>query len=347
MLARLLELFRRPAGGDGRRAPAAAPRAAARPPPVAADTMAGMLSDMIAGLGPVVELEPEAWSSLARDIGERARVDPPPPPSLPSVVTQALSLARQPELDLNELVGIVQRDAAIATAMLRIANSPLHAPASPVTTVRGAIQSLGLQGVIEVVLGTAGKSFYAVASPSEIQVFPALWHGMFDDAIANAFTAGRFALDVRSARSDRALLAGLLADIGRPLALRIASAMVKDGAARRDLDPAAILAALDEAAPAIGNQAIEAMKLPEELRVACLADYDVPTTDAQIARLVAAIGAIQRRTARIRLSADEVRARAERLSLGPLVVRTLFATRSQYLAHAAEMFGHGAARAVP
>ena len=336
MLTRLLDLFRRPS---------TTVRHHHRPADVAARVTAAatiddILNEAIDALGgPMAELDRDAWSSLAREIGERAEANPPPPPSLPNVVGQALALAKQPELDVNELVGILQRDAAIATAMLRIANSSMLAPAAPITTVRGAVQSLGLRGVVEVVLGTAGKSFYAVASRSELKLFPELWSGIFDNAIANAFTCGRLALDIRGARAERALLAGLLSDIGRPLALRILAAMVHDGAVDRVLDPAIVLAALDEVAPAVSRRTIAAMNLPEELRVACTFDDDTPSSDAQIARLVSAIGAIQRRSPRLRISAVEVQQRAERLALGPLVVRTLFAQRKHYMLQASEMFG--------
>jgi len=256
VLERIFGLFRRPSRVACDPAVAAAiadPSAEPKPPA----TLTDILNEAIAALGGAPEeLDPEAWTSLARRIGQRAELDPPTPPSFPNVVTQALALAKQPELDLNELVGIVQRDAAIATAMLRIANSTALAPASPITTMRGALQSLGLQGVVEVVLGTAGKAFYAVASRSELKLFPTLWHGMFDDAIANAFTAGRLALDVRDARSERALLAGLMSDIGRPLGLRILAALIRDGDVKPDLDPAIVLAALDEVAPSISHRTI-------------------------------------------------------------------------------------------
>jgi len=339
VLTRLLDLFRRPST-TARHRPGAAEVTARVTAPA---TMDDILKEAIDALGgPMAELDRDAWTSLARQIGERAEAHLPPPPSLPNVVGQALALAKQPELDVNELVGILQRDAAIATAMLRIANSSMLAPAAPITTVRGAVQSLGLRGVVEVVLGTAGKSFYAVASRSELTLFPDLWNGIFDNAIANAFTCGRLALDVQGARSERALLAGLLSDIGRPLALRILAAMVHDGAVDRVLDPAIVLAALDEVAPAVSRRTIAAMNLPEELRVACVIDDNAdntPSSDAQIAQLVSAIGAIQRRSPRLRISAMEVQQRAARLALGPLVVRTLFAQRSQYMLQASEMFG--------
>lgn len=308
-------------------------------------TINDTLNEAIEALGgPLGEVDSEVWSSLANQIDERAKADPPPPPSFPNIVTQVLALAKQPELDLNELVGIVQRDAAIATAMLRISNSSMLAPASPITTVRGAILSLGLRGVVEVVLGTAGKSFYAVASRSELERFPTLWPTMFDQAIANAFTCGRIALDIRGARGERALLAGLLSDVGRPIALRILAALVQSGKVAPCPDEAIALATLDQIGPTIGERTIAAMNLPEELRVACIATDDTPTADAQIARLVAAIGAIQRRSPRIWTNAEDVRVCAERLGLAPLAVRVLFAQRSQYLLQASEMFGGSAPR---
>jgi hypothetical protein len=82
------------------------------------------------------------------------------------------------------------------------------------------------------------------------------------------------------------------------------------------------------------------MNLPDELRATCIAADPSPTSDAQIAQMITAIGAIQRRSPRTWISAIDVRDCAERLGLRPLVVRTVFAQRSQYMQRAAEMFGH-------
>jgi HD-like signal output (HDOD) protein len=303
----------------------------ALPPP----TLTDMLSEMIAAVGgPTVELEPDQWRSLAQQIAARA-TSAPPPPSFPHVANQVLAAAAKPSLDLNELVGIVQRDGAIATALLRIANSAMFAPSSPITTLREAVRQLGVTNVVQVVLGTAGRSFYEIASPQELALFPNLWEPMFDEAMANAFTAGRLALDVRDARGERALLAGLLVDVGRPVALRILAGLIREGLPQPD-EPV-VLATLDELAPPLGKRVIAAMGLPDELREACLAD-EQPSSDAQIARLVGAIGAIQRRSPRIWTSAGDVRTAAEGLQLTPLVTRTLFAQRSQYRIQAHEMF---------
>lgn len=301
------------------------------------------LTDMLRQLvidagGPTEELDPELWMSLAGRI-EQAADSIPPPPSFPSIATEVLSIASKPDVDVNRLVGIVQRDAAIATALLRFANSVAFSPARPITTLRDAIGLIGVTHVVEVVLGSTGRSFYNVASRAELAQFPALWETMFDEAMANAFSAGRLALDVPGARGERALLAGLLADLGRPLALQLLSGMILGTRGERIVRPSdpIALATLDEVAPALGRRVVAAMNLPDELRSACIPDGAQPSPDAQIARLVAAIGAIQRRSPRLWTSAGEVREVSERLALQPLVVRALFAQRAQDMFAAAQM----------
>jgi HD-like signal output (HDOD) protein len=304
-----------------------------------------MLRQVIADLGgPTVELDPDLWLDLARRV-EAAAAQAPPPPAFPMVASQVLSIASKPDFDVNQLVGVVQRDAALATALLRFANSVAFSPAQAVTTVRDAIGRLGLQHVVEIVIGTCGRSFYNVATRAELELFPSLWQTMFDEAMANAFSAGRLALEVPGARSERSLLAGLLADIGRPLALRVLSALILGtggGERIQRPDDAIALATVDEVAPALGKRVVAAMGLPEELRTACIGDRAGANPDAQIARLIAAIGAIQRRSPRLWASAGEAREAAERLGLGPLVVRALFAQRTQDVLAATEMFAQHA-----
>ncbi|NVB82925.1 MAG: HDOD domain-containing protein [Kofleriaceae bacterium] len=304
-------------------------------------SLTDMLAQEIADLGgPMVELDPEQWSSLARRIEDLA-VDAPPPPSFPVVASQIVSLASKPDVDLNQLVGLVSRDGAIASSLLRVANSAAFAPAVVITSLRDAIGMLGIKHVVEVVLGTAGRSYYTVASRAELELFPLLWQTMFDEAMANAFSAGRLALDVRDARGERTLLAGLLIDVGRPIALRMLARLIIGAHGTPGIEKpseAVVLATLDEVAPALGKRVIAAMGLPEELASACIVDRERPTPDAQIARLVGAIGAIQRRSPRLWSSAGEVRAAAERLELQPRFVRALFAQRSQDVISAAAMF---------
>jgi HD-like signal output (HDOD) protein len=300
-------------------------------------TMTSMLDAQIADLGgPIEELDPEMWADLAEGVASLAN-DIPALPAFPGVATRVLSMARDPGLDVNKLSTEVQRDAGIASTLLRVANSAAFSPPSPITTLRGAIQMLGIQQVVAIVVGGSGQAMYQVASKADFALFPDLWLGMFKDAMGNAFVAGRIALDVRGASSEKSLLAGLLVDVGRPIALRILSTMIQGGMERPD--DAVVMAVLEEVALDVGGRAVSAMGLPEELRSACMPDRNAPTVDAAIAQMVAAIGAVQRRSPRIWVNASEVRHWAETIKLSPLIVRSVFGQRTTYVEQASAMFG--------
>jgi HD-like signal output (HDOD) protein len=332
LLATLLGRRRRPQPVV---APEPPPAPVAPPPP--APTLTDMLRTLIEDVGgPQLELDRDQWLDLAERVAKVAE-SMPPPPSFPRIATQLLVMTRDPNVDVNDLVGLVQRDAAIASTLVRIANSPAFAPAVPIATLRGAIQSLGIGKVVELVVGSAGRSYYDVASAVELALFPALWQGMFNDALANAFSSGRLALEVPASRGENALFAGLLSDVGRPIALRILATLVRDGLPAPS--DAMALATLDEVAPGIGERAIRGMNLPDELVASCIPDPVRPTPDALIARLIASIGAIQRRSPRMWDNAGDVRQRAEQLRLGPYVLRSLFAQRLQHVQEAAALFG--------
>ncbi len=299
-------------------------------------SMTDMLTEQIAHLGgPLVELDRDAWSGLAARIVELA--DSVPPPSFPRVASQIVEVSRDPDVDINELVGLVQRDAAIAATLLAVANSVAFSPAIPISSLRGAIQMMGIQLVVEVALGASARTYYEVASRAELALFPNLWQTMFEAAMANAFTCGRVALDIPTGRPERALVAGLLTDVGRPIALRILARLIREGT-KVPSEPV-LLATLDEVAARIGERALQRMDLPEDLLVGCIPTGEAPTADAMIARLIGSIAAIQRRSPRIWGNASDVRQAAEALKLEPFIVRSFFAQRQQYVVQAKEMFG--------
>ena len=277
--------------------------------------------------GGIPEVDTRAWSGLAEDVLANS-AELPPLPSFPAVAGQVMSIINRPNLDVNELVSVVQRDAAIASTLIRAANTAAFSPATSINSLRGAISALGTQQVYNVVIASSGRKFYEIATKAELALFPDLWSSMFGAATANAFTACRFALDVKHAKIDTSLLAGLLADLGRPIALRIIAKLLL--AKGKPVDEAVVLAALDEVGPQISGRMIEAMQLP------MVVELDSP--EWHIGQLVAAIGAVQRRTLRIWANAGVVRDYSERLSLTPKVVKGLFSLRAMYQETSQNMF---------
>ncbi len=277
--------------------------------------------------GGIPEVDARAWSGLAEEVLANSN-DLPPLPSFPALAGQVMAIINRPSLDINELVSVVQRDAAIASTLIRAANSAAFSPATSINSLRGAISALGTQQVYNVVIASSGRKYYEIATKAELALFPKLWSSMFGAATANAFTACRFALDVKHARVDTALLAGLLADLGRPIALRIIAKLLL--AKGTKVDEAVVLAALDEVGPQISGRMIEAMQLPS------VVELDSP--EWHIGQLVAAIGSVQRRTLRIWANAGVVRDYSERLALTPAAIKGLFSQRATYQETSQNMF---------
>jgi HD-like signal output (HDOD) protein len=302
--------------------------------PGARPTTAAVIQELVEQMGgPVGEVDTQYWHRMAKNVIAQGQTVARPPSAFPLVASQMVQMLRDPALDLNKLVGTVQRDAGIASALLKLANSPIFAPAVAVTSLRGAIQSLGVRQVGELVIANAGKSLYDTPSKHALEMYPTLWKSMFQEAMANAFTAGRLALDVRGGNSEIALIAGLLVDAGRPIGLQVLCELVKEGMNRpNELEAIAVL---DEVAPALGGMAVAKLELPAELASACSPDSPSPTVDGQIARLVTAVGAIQRRTPRIWSAASDVVRLGDQIGLSPYQVRAQFGQRTQYLARAA------------
>lgn len=64
---------------------------------------------------------------------------------LPAVATEALELAKNPECTITEFATVVERDVKLATDMLKIANSALYCPTTPILNLHRAVVRLGFR----------------------------------------------------------------------------------------------------------------------------------------------------------------------------------------------------------
>lgn len=74
------------------------------------------------------------------------------PPTLPSVAMQLMELARQPEVEIDEVVGLVEQDSLIAGRLLKIAQSPMYAGAAQIESLRDALMRLGIRTLRDLVM---------------------------------------------------------------------------------------------------------------------------------------------------------------------------------------------------
>lgn len=130
-----------------------------------------------------------------------------PVPRLPAVARRAMQLIRDPNLEFEELAGVMRADAALAGAVLRtaIAAAP---PAVEIDSLEGAFTRLGVRAVSSITLAYALRDLMNACRGDG-----ALADGLWQRCVASAVTTSHFARRCDVNEGD-ALLLGLLHDVG-------------------------------------------------------------------------------------------------------------------------------------
>jgi HD-like signal output (HDOD) protein len=131
-------------------------------------------------------------------------------PSSPAVLKPLLHLLHQPpdEIEIDQVVQLVSYEKTIAAQLLRIANSPLYGRARPAKSIHGAIFTLGIQRIKEILLSNC---FSKLVPKNKWAVDPGVfWRHSFGCALV----CREFAERIEYHDLDKAYLAGLLHDLG-------------------------------------------------------------------------------------------------------------------------------------
>ena len=131
------------------------------------------------------------------------------PPPLPAVALELTALTAKPDINVDEVVRLLERDQMLAGAVMRLVGSPIHAGRGPVRSLTDAVMRLGIRTVRDSVFDTAlKKSVFSV-------------HGDYAEImtrIGRHGTATAYLARVvcRHARvvEDQAFLGALLHDVG-------------------------------------------------------------------------------------------------------------------------------------
>jgi two-component system, cell cycle response regulator len=131
-------------------------------------------------------------------------------PTLPTIAMKLLELARDPETEFKDVIGVVKTDPAITAKILKAANSSFFGFKSPVTSIERAVPLLGTTVVTTLALSFSLVDA-AMSSGPMAQHYTAYWKHSIVQAVAAEVLAERY---VPSQSSD-CFLSGLLLDLGR------------------------------------------------------------------------------------------------------------------------------------
>ena len=109
-------------------------------------------------------------------------------PTCPGMVTDAMREAQKDEPDLSRLADIIGSDAGMSAAALKLANSPLFGANNRVVSVRKAVERLGIQNVVCVVVASALRASVTGLPAAWVEDF---WRRTMQLALASSLVARR------------------------------------------------------------------------------------------------------------------------------------------------------------
>lgn len=300
-------------------------------------------------------LTPEAVArdhALAERVIAHCRKNRPAPSSLPAVSLQVLNAIAEPDLSLAELSRLVAQDPALAAGVLKVANSPVYAGAQEIQTLRDAVTRLGLTEVGRVAGMVAARSLFQPQVRNEFSHFTRTWNELFTDSVTSARGASWLSLQLRKGRSDHVFVAGMLHDLGRPVALRSIAALVVAGESDDENDLHHVERVLEQVHVDIGGEVHQAWGLPRFPTLVAVRHHDLelPTdgeyVDVHIVRLVSALVQFRRHPWRFEEIREEVNQSCAALNVNSYLLRSLDTQLKDELSHVSTVFNEKLRRKV-
>ncbi len=225
-------------------------------------------------MSPSVELPLEVHESLKEFLLENLEL-----PILPEAAAFIIALC-QSGGDAEDIQAVLARDPALASHVLRLANSAMFAPVEPVASLQQAVSRLGMTTVRNLALAVSlrGRVF---CSKQHEELTREMWR---HSAVAAVF-ARDLARRLRR-NGEVAFLSGLMHDVGRPLVLK--AAILRPELLSKDGDGGQLLeAAMDSFHARVGARLVTAWGLPPATAaaIACHHQPDSAEEHTQDARI--------------------------------------------------------------
>jgi len=131
-------------------------------------------------------------------------------PTLPTVMYRMMEALNTPDLSLKKIVSIVLEDPAIASKILKLANSSYYGFQGEVRSIEHAIVLLGTEAVRSLALGSS--VFNTIRCPADVSAVDTA--GLWTHFLAVAVCSKEIASRSQICEADVAFTAGLIHDIG-------------------------------------------------------------------------------------------------------------------------------------
>jgi HD-like signal output (HDOD) protein len=144
--------------------------------------------------------------------------------ALPPTLSRLALLVADSDTEVRAIVEAIAFDPALASVLLRFANSAASAANTPIVTVRAAVIRVGRASILSLALGTAVRGWMSEAMPEYGLAESALWRSAVLSAIAAEVISARAKIQP----PQEVGVAALLADIGKLVMHRVLDDEVLD-----------------------------------------------------------------------------------------------------------------------
>ncbi len=164
--------------------------------------------------------------------------------------------------NIDDVIKLVNEDTALASEMIKYANSPYYAGTSPITTIKNAIVRLGSKQIVNLAF-SASLANIRSDNPFINSHMKDLWYHSLSVAKASACLAVEInkVNKLNELDSDEAYLAGLLHDIGKLYLLKAIDGLSKSGVIQPNNNT--ILHILDDLNYHQGVRVLKHFRLPD------------------------------------------------------------------------------------
>ena len=173
-------------------------------------------------------------------------------PVLPAAAQKVIGLASDEDASMRDIVDAMKADQSLTSYVLKVANSPLFAPISPIVSVQQACTRLGSKQLRDLAL------MVSMSATFKVDGWERELAGLFRHAVVSAFFAAEIARK-RRLNVEEAFLAGLLADVGMSAALPMA--------VNAKLDRTRTLVVVDRVHTEFGAMLVKGWALPRSIEL--------------------------------------------------------------------------------
>lgn len=142
------------------------------------------------------------------------------------------------DFTVDEVAHVANEDMALASQMLKMANSPMYMGRTKVATIKEAVIRLGAQSVINIAIAASQANAHASDNPALDRYMKALWEHSHCSALGARWLAMNCGM--RGA-ADECYLAALLHDIGKLYLLKAIERLVTAGVIKSMFDEELVL----------------------------------------------------------------------------------------------------------